>query len=592
MIIKDEFAYSTVFFMKRTNDFVILIYIMALFSACGHGRYSTGLVMADSLASTSPDKARPIIARLAKDTVDMKKSELMYYKLIRLKADIKGVVKQTSDIEAKSLLSYYEHCDDKSLLPQVYYYVAGVYRDMNDAPQALDYYQKSIDAMTIDNDLKLKSYAYNQMGKLFMFQGLDKLAFQNFYASYKIDSLRCDTTDMVWSLVDMSVSNEKKDVDRCIAFLNKAKQLTKQSKLDLNYAIENRLSVLFYEKCQYDSAWVYLKSSFRRKSYIDSSVVYSIAARIFMAKGQLDSAKYYNQELIRMGTVYAKSHAAKSLAIIAFKENKPAIGFNYIGQYELYSDSVEKIDSKQAVVNASALYNYQLRERENTSLKKTQRRSTVLFMTFTLVGFIVMLILAYKNIKAKQIQEQMELKMLLMEKKTDELEAQSKSEIERRKKEIDRLTDELLDTQKDKNEIERQLEEEKAKLGEAMMNRQRAMERKMEVDNELQATKAVGLAKSKLKLQKHLTRAEWTEVEDELEELLGDFRVFLYNAYELSEQEYHICLLIKLGFKNNEIGTLTSREPNAISLARKRLYKKLTGSDGSAADLDLFVRGL
>lgn len=578
--------------MKKIDIFVVIISGIILLSACDHGGFSSKLTMVDSLATTSPDSARTLISRMGDDTLGMTIRELMYYKLIRLKADVEGTRKRASSAEAKRLLSYYENNADKKLLPQVYYCVAGMYRNMNDAPQALDYYHKAIEMMSDNQDLQLRSRIFRQVGNLFLSQGMDELSYTNFHASYQIDSACHDTAGMVRSLVDMSKTRRKKDIDKGIVFLKTANELNRKTGYGLDDVIENRLSELYNERCQYDSAWVYLQKYLRDNTTVDSCSVFSIAANIALGKGHLDSARYYNLELMRMGTVYDKKDAAKSLATLAFKEDRFIDGFKYTNLYYVFSDSVEKMDVKQAMALSNSLYNYQLSGREVDHLRITQRRNAVLFMTFTLVGFIVMLILAYKNIKAKQNQEQMELKMLLMEKKTDELEAQSKSEIERRKKEIDRLTDELLDTQKDKNEIERQLEEEKAKLGEAMMNRQRVMERKMEVDNELQATKAVGLAKSKLKLQKHLTRAEWTEVEDELEELLGDFRVFLYNAYELSEQEYHICLLIKLGFKNNEIGTLTSREPNAISLARKRLYKKLTGSDGSAADLDLFVRGL
>jgi len=50
--------------------------------------------------------------------------------------------------------------------------------------------------------------------------------------------------------------------------------------------------------------------------------------------------------------------------------------------------------------------------------------------------------------------------------------------------------------------------------------------------------------------------------------------------------------LIKTGFVLADIAILTCHTKQGVSLARKRLYKKLSGKDGSPSDLDVWLKEL
>ena len=95
----------------------------------------------------------------------MDDDNLYYYYLLTLKAADKSFVTHTSDTLARRIVAHYEEGGDERLLPEVYYYAGRVYRDIGDAPQALDYLQKALDLMENDTtNLKLKSVVYSQMG--------------------------------------------------------------------------------------------------------------------------------------------------------------------------------------------------------------------------------------------------------------------------------------------------------------------------------------------------------------------------------------------------------------------------------------------
>ena len=60
----------------------------------------------------------------------------------------------------------------------------------------------------------------------------------------------------------------------------------------------------------------------------------------------------------------------------------------------------------------------------------------------------------------------------------------------------------------------------------------------------------------------------------------------------MSDNEYHICLLVKIGVATKEIAMLTSHTRQAVSMAKQRLYKKITNEKGKADDLDEFLKYL
>ena len=55
------------------------------------------------------------------------------------------------------------------------------------------------------------------------------------------------------------------------------------------------------------------------------------------------------------------------------------------------------------------------------------------------------------------------------------------------------------------------------------------------------------------------------------------------------EQELRVCLLIKAQFKPSEIAILTAHSKEAITSTRRRLYKKMTGLDGTPEMLDEMI---
>ena len=83
---------------------------------------------------------------------------------------------------------------------------------------------------------------------------------------------------------------------------------------------------------------------------------------------------------------------------------------------------------------------------------------------------------------------------------------------------------------------------------------------------------------------------EWTHFQTMIDDLADGFSQHLQSAYKLSQQELRVCLLIKTQFKPSEIAILTAHSKEAITSTRRRLYKKMTGTDGTPEMLDAWIQ--
>ena len=155
--------------MKHLITLTILILLTSL-NACQRPDYPQTLRQAESVMNARPDSALQLLQGMADSIEILPEEAQMYYHLLTIQAKDKQYITHTSDSLINRIVSFYENYGDKERLMLAYYYQGSVYRDMNDAPRALKAFQQAMDLNVPNYDLQAK--AYNQMGTLFMYQGL------------------------------------------------------------------------------------------------------------------------------------------------------------------------------------------------------------------------------------------------------------------------------------------------------------------------------------------------------------------------------------------------------------------------------------
>ena len=169
---------------------LLMSVLISAFYACDHrGKpYPATLSRIESLADTNPEEARPLLDRLRDSLSSFDEEQRMYYDLLDLKVNDKMYVRHTSDSLIKRITAFYETYGDRDKLLESYYYMGRVYRDLNDAPEALKYFQKALDVAGDTRKYRLLSNVYSQMGMLYDYQNVYEEAIRMYEkaAEYKL----------------------------------------------------------------------------------------------------------------------------------------------------------------------------------------------------------------------------------------------------------------------------------------------------------------------------------------------------------------------------------------------------------------------
>lgn len=89
-----------------------------------------------------------------------------------------------------------------------------------------------------------------------------------------------------------------------------------------------------------------------------------------------------------------------------------------------------------------------------------------------------------------------------------------------------------------------------------------------------------------------LTHQDWTELTEVVNSIYTGFTEKLYSLYRMTEQDYHVSLLIKVRIQPKDIALLTAHSKESVATTRSRLYSKVFGIKGSSKDWDDFILSL
>ena len=295
---------------------LLLALLLLGLCACGQGSYPSVLLRADSLASVAPDSARVLLARWADSAGHAPERVRMYHRLLTIKAADKAYVRHTSDSLIKKVVAYYEDGGDKSLLPEAYYYAGRVYRDLGDAPQALDYFERAADVLPPRGQEVLAGKIYSQTGTLFLYQQMYEEALEMFRRAYEYDVKAGDVRGQVFALRDITnVYQRMEKLDSTLAYIQKAHVLASEcGNVDMLSLVQGQRLSLYLQLQKYDSAEVCLREAFKHVHKANHSGLYSMASQLYNYTGRLDSAIYYWNLLVDSGTIYAKGMSHFALA--------------------------------------------------------------------------------------------------------------------------------------------------------------------------------------------------------------------------------------------------------------------------------------
>ena len=394
--------------MKKVRLLFPILLLMCI-CACTNKPYPQSLRVADSLIHNNPDSAVILLEELKRSMAFEPQATQMYYQLLTIKAKDKAYITHTSDSLIKTVVKYYEERKDRERLPETYYYAGRVYRDLGDAPQALEYLQKAIESTKDCTDYRLISRIYSQTGTLYLYQDTYDQALEVFRKAYQYCLSDKDSIGMVYSL---------RDIGRTFTTLNCADSALYYYKGALNYAeqihnnhlvgvVQAELSGLYIQLEMYPEAFTAIQCSNKYIKGHNIAPFYAILADYYYYTNQLDSATFYYTQTASFDDLYQKQGSYKGLGNIARKKGQYKEAMEYFDKYLICTDSIKDITNTETIRKMQSLYNYQLKEKENSRLQHQAANYKLwnILLVFSLLS-LVFLFIAYHQFRKKKEQQQ------------------------------------------------------------------------------------------------------------------------------------------------------------------------------------------
>lgn len=573
---------------------LILIIILPLcLCSCGDRPYPHTMQVADSLVNISPDSSLTLLRQIKDSIIHEPEETQMYYRLLTIKAEDKAYITHTSDSLIMQVVHYYRHEKDKKHLPEAYFYAGRVYRELGDAPQALEYFQKAIDKSGKSTDYKLIGMMHDQIGMIYLYQQVYDKAPEMFKKAYHYSTLVKDSIGMTYYLRDLGRSfSMLNQADSSLYYYKEAIKLAKAIKSqELESTICCELSG-YYTKLDRDKeAYEAMQIGLKDEEIMNSPAQYSISARYYENIGQIDSAIYYYSLLLPIDSYLCKQEAYQGLGYAAQVKGEYEKALMYLNKYLDYTDSLQSMNQTEAIRKISSLYNYQLRQKEIKKLRiqtikeRKWNISLITALTFSLILFFAYWQYRKRREQTKQIQEE---KIKKIQKEQYNL---SLAFIEQNKKDIRKLEVLLTEAENSKNKLHQDLLQAQKELIEKTNER-------LEAQQKVNAQSEITLKQSDIYKAFHqaaegntkLKEADWQELILATNEVYNDFTQRLYQLYPIKDIELQVCLLLKIDLSPTQISTVTARSKQAITSIRKRLYSKAFSKEGTPEQWDNFIR--
>ena len=580
--------------MKEKVIFLLLT-IMLLTSCAGNRKYDDLMLRADSIMDVDDDSATVAIRMLdgiKPQLPEFSQSQKMRYELLRHKAMNKACITFTSDSVMKEVVDYYDNHGSANERMLANYVLGCVYRDMHEAPMALEYYNKATeqaDTTATDCDYGTLYRVYSQMGILFSKQYLPYQLLDAFGKAEKYAYLTKDTLNAIINYQNKGDAYGylgKKD--SVIAINLQAAKLFKKHGNDYAAAIAFGCNYDYYiEKKDSINAKkafeAYNSTGYEGNSNYEDAKAYVLYQKgtYYLFVNKQDSA-YDNLSLsFKMCKSYSiKAATTKALAQYYAKVNQPAMAMKYALQSSEYNDSDLIEARKTQLQQVQAMYDYSRNQEIAKNAEQKAERSTR--MNYMIVLSCLMLFLLLSYIYRKQIA------------------------IKKKKIAVSKLLyeDSLLKLKRLQDERAKLVAENDSKLAQVIMEKENTISKlKAEITHiqERYSLSSVSDADLILKdssiykkikfIEVHpkekMCEEDWKELADTIEEVVPNFIPVLKN--KLNDKDYQICLLVRLGFSTSLVARLLGLSDAAISKSRKTMLKKICRKEGKPKEFDEYI---
>lgn len=335
--------------LKRCIIWICLVVLACVCPGCEYiaSPYGDRLARAEQRLEQAPDSVYTWLLTL--EQAELSPPDRAIYLLLRTEAEDKLYVEHTTDSLIAIARVYFEKENDRPRLAKAWYLTGRIHSDWKQWDQAMQDFLKARTLTEDSEDYALRARIASFLGDVNWRNRLYMEA-----RSYHNESLRHyrqarDTVGIASALRCVGETYMAKyQTDSAFYFYKQALSLaeTTQDKRLLSGA-HNSLGYMYTEDKQYDWALLHFRQAMRYA--VDHSSVYKDIGALFIQMGQLDSARYYLEQVLQAPFLPVRCMANYYLGEVAHLEGNEAEAYRYKKMYEQLADSLNQEKQPEAV---------------------------------------------------------------------------------------------------------------------------------------------------------------------------------------------------------------------------------------------------
>jgi hypothetical protein len=532
---------------------------------------------------SNPDSAYHLLKNMSDAASKEDDYEQMCYDLLLFRAEDLCYLPHHNTLTIQRIITYATTHHDKNLLMQAYYCMGCLYRDKDDAQQALIHFQKSLDNSEGSSNYDFIARIYRQMGHLQILGYSYEEALPLYQKALHYFKLADDRWAIPDALTDIAhiydiQHNYHIALNYSREAYRKAYTLSDKSKYDV-IAIE--LSEYYYKLGLYDSTKSVLGNIAidKIKKSQDKAIFYLQKGYISYLDNHVDSAITYFEKAARYGENRTKRGAYSVLCELYRNEDNTSQALKYALLSQEAAEKEEKENHNQEVTQLQSLYNYNRTEVKNKILadKNKEKERIIFIMSLTLLSFCIGALLYRQQMRRKrELQNRMLEKLNEQNKMSREYINKKEQEIEELKKKSESNTNPVMALK-----LQRENDKSKADIrwSEEIWHTFRAEKIYREFHDIIRNEE-----------RPNCIAAYFEKIREKIDLYFDNFgqRLQEYDP-DVSRQQLRICYLIKAEFTPVEMSAILHVGKQAVSNIRKRMAQRYFNGITNGKTIDEFI---
>ena len=556
--------------------------------SCGQQAADRDIAVADSLSEAAPQRAMTLIDSLEGESA-MNKSRHMKLLLLKAKVRNKLIMPMSTD-SLKDIADYFDKHGDSNERMLAYYILGCVYQRSQDAPMALQYFHEAAaKADTTDSscDFLTLHRIHVWSAEILKNQRAISDAFHENSLAFKYAMKAKDTLNAIITYEQKAnIYKLKGNIDSVISIREKLYGLYSKYgyKRETAYSLGPLIDIYAkngnISKAKH-ALDLYEKMSERFDKYgkikKGLEIFYAIKGYYYLSINDYDSARLCFDKCLKTTSNYPNDfgYSYEGLTELYKKLHRPDSVAKYSELTRQMSDTIYARMSTEHLQQMQAMYNYNRYRQNAEEAEKDALRTKYISI------IIIMAIMAAAIGGALAVRTYIIRKRRA---RVDEIKEYKRkiNELEMSKAELESINNGL------NVEVNRMIEEKTKKID--ILKTEYEKNFNNVKDKDLFECEPI-VIQIRWKARKTTKPMDKDEI-SRLKELFKDYRPLSNWENTLNNNEYLICLLVRLDFVPAEICILTDLSSSNISNIRKRLLEKMTGREGSPKDFDKYIKSL